>query len=282
MDDIIPQFELSNKARMVLQRFLYKELIRLNLLVDNTLSQPQIYGLMAALVKKAKYYVNGETDAERITQLLDFIYQQQGFHCHYQEYFYTENILLGSVLRRRRGMPVALGAILLQLASALDLPLYPVNFPTQLVIRSEITLENRRKETRFINPWDGSWLTFEKMSKWLEGEMGYSAELNRDFLRIAEPEELLERLETVFKMALTREGRYEDILRVIEYRLAQDPEDPYEIRDRGVILASMDCYQAAYDDLSYFVDQCPDDPSAVMLKLEMASLEKHIKMNVLH
>lgn len=282
MDELIPQFQLSKKAQTEIQRFLYKELIRLNSIVDSVMSQPQIYGQMAALVKKARYQVNAETDVERISQLLAFFYQDQGFRCHYQEYFYTENLFLGSVLRKHRGMPVSLGAILLYLAAALDLPLYPVNFPTQLVIRAEITLENGRKETRFINPWDGSFLTFDKMSKWLEGEMGYSAELNREFLRIAEPEELQERLETVFKMALTREGRYEDILQVIEYRLSQDPEDPYEIRDRGVILASMDCYQAAYDDLSYFVDQCPDDPSAVMLKLEMASLEKQIKMNVLH
>ncbi|MGX2951034.1 SirB1 family protein [Ursidibacter sp. B-7004-1] len=282
MDEIINTSTFTKKQRTELQRFLYRELIRLSTLVDDNLTEPQIYGLMSALVKKAKYQVNAEGDLPRIQQLLDFMYGEQGFHCHHQEYFYTDNLQIDKVLRRKRGMPVSLGAVLLHLASVLDLPLYPVNFPTQLVVRAEITTETGRKETHFINPWDGSFLTREKMEKWLEGEMGFGTELSRDFLRIAEPDEMLERLETVFKMALSREGRYEDTLRIIEYRLIFQPEDPYEIRDRGMVLASMDCYQAAYDDLSYFIDQCPDDPSAMMLKLEIAGLEKQSKASMVH
>ncbi|WP_373778135.1 SirB1 family protein [Glaesserella sp.] len=282
MDDVINPFELSKKERIELQRFLYKELIRLTLIVKPELSEPQIYGMISALVKRARYQVNGETDAERIEQLLHFFYRDESFHCHHAEYFYTQNLLLDSVLRTHRGMPVSLGAILLHLASVLDLPLYPVNFPTQFVVRADFINEQGRKETRFINPWDGDYLTFEKLEKWLEGEMGYGAELDRDSLKVADFTELLERLETVFKMALTREGKYEEALRLIEYRLSQDPQDPYEIRDRGMILASMDCYQAAYEDLSYFIDQCPDDPSAMMLKLEIAGLEKQSKASVLH
>lgn len=179
-------------------------------------------------------------------------------------------------------MPVSLGAVVLYLAASLNLPLYPVNFPTQLILRAELKNEQGRTEVKFINPWDGSELSREKLEKWLEGEMGYGVELNQEYLRIAEEDELLERLETVFKMALTREGKYEEALRLIEYRLTISPEDPYEIRDRGMILASMDCYQAAFDDLSYFIDQCPDDPSAMMLKLEIAGLEKQSKASVVH
>lgn len=282
MDDIIFSASLNKKQRIELQRFLYKELVRLSVLVDEDLTEPQIFGLMSALTKKAKYAVNGKTTAERIDQLLQFLYQEQGFHCYHAEYFYTHNLLLHKVLRRKRGMPVSLGAILLYLASVLDLPLFPVNFPTQLIIRAEITNEEGRQETRFINPWDGSYLTFEKLEKWLEGEMGFGAELNREFLRTAEQGKILERLETVFKMALTREGKYPEALRLVEYRLMYDPEDPYEIRDRGMILASMDCFHAAYDDLSYFIDQCPDDPSTPILKLEIAGLEKQSKANLFH
>lgn len=282
MDEIIFPTTLMKKQRIALQRFLYKELIRLSMLVDEELSESHIRGLISALTKKAKLAVTGKNNEERIEQLLQFFYQQQGFHCDYAEYFYTDNLLIHKVLRQKRGMPVSLGAILLYLAATLDLPLYPVNFPTQLVIRADIINTQGRQETRFINPWDGSYLPFEKMEKWLEGEMGYGVELGREFLRIAEQDELLERLETVFKMALTREGKYPEALRLIEYRLMFEPEDPYEIRDRGMVLASMDCFHAAYDDLSYFIDQCPDDPSATILKLEIVGLEKQSKANLFH
>lgn len=274
--------KLTKPQRIALQQFLYRELIRLSLMVQPALTAPQIYGLVSALVKKARYAVNGEHDLERIEQLLAFFYREQGFECHYSDYFHTENLELGNVLRRRKGMPVSLGAILLQLASVLDLPLYPVNFPTQLILRAEIRHPNGRQETRFINPWNGEYLSFAELEKWLEAEMGYWAEPDRETLKIAEQPELLERLETVFKMALTREGRYEEALKLIEYRLSEQPDDPYEIRDRGMVLASLECYQAAIDDLNYFIDQCPDDPAAVMLKMEMQSLEKQGKGSVVH
>ncbi|WGE71297.1 SirB1 family protein [Actinobacillus equuli subsp. haemolyticus] len=288
MDDIIqellkeledPKVEIS---RSELQKYLYREMVRLTLLIDDSLSEPQVLGLMSALVKKARYQVNATSDAERIQQLLDLVYQEWKFNCDYEGYFHTDNLLLNRVIRRHQGMPVSVGAIVLYLAAALDLPLYPVNFPTQLILRAEMKDEKGKTTVRFINPWDGSFLPIELLIKWLEGEVGYGVELSPDLLRKAQPNELLERVETVFKMALTREKKYEETLRVIEYRLAFSPEDPYEIRDRGMVLASMDCYQAAYEDLSYFIDQCPEDPSAVMLKLEMKGLEQKSKESRLH
>lgn len=288
MDDIIqellkeleqPNLEISHQE---LQKYLYREMVRLTLLVDNSLTEPQVFGLMSALVKRARYQVNGDGDEERIGQLLDLIYREWGFNCDYQGYFHTDNLLLNRVIQTHRGMPVSVGAIVLYLAAALDLPIYPVNFPTQLILRAEMKDARGRITVRFFNPWDGGVLTQEMLIKWLEGEMGYGAELSPDLLRKAEPQELLERVETVFKMALTREGKYEETLRLIEYRLVFNPEDPYEIRDRGMILASMDCYQAAYDDLSYFIDQCPEDPSAMMLKLEIKGLEQKSKESVVH
>ncbi|WGE79358.1 SirB1 family protein [Actinobacillus equuli] len=288
MDDIIqellkeledPKVEIS---RSELQKYLYREMVRLTLLIDDSLSEPQVLGLMSALVKKARYQVNATSDAERIQQLLDLVYQEWKFNCDYEGYFHTDNLLLNRVIRRHQGMPVSVGAIVLYLAAALDLPLYPVNFPTQLILRAEMKDEKGKTTVRFINPWDGSFLPIELLIKWLEGEVGYGVELSPDLLRKAQLNELLERVETVFKMALTREKKYEETLRVIEYRLAFSPEDPYEIRDRGMVLASMDCYQAAYEDLSYFIDQCPEDPSAVMLKLEMKGLEQKSKESRLH
>lgn len=282
MEQINFQLSLSKKERINLQQFLYRELIRISLLLDETLTAPQLYGKVATLVKKARYTVNAETELERIEQLLHFFYQEQGFYCHHTEYYYSQNLMLNKVLASKRGMPVSCGALLLQLASVLELPLYPINFPTQLLLRAEITLENGRRESRFIDPWNGQYLSFEQIEKLLEGELGSSVSLARHYLKIAEPQELLERLESVVKMALTREKKFEETLKLIEYRLLEQPDDPYEIRDRGMILASMECYQAAIDDLNYFIDQCPDDPSALMLKMEMPVLEKQGKELIIH
>lgn len=288
MDDIIeellkelaePKIKISDTE---LKKFLYREILRLTTLIDDTVNEQQVFGQMSALTKKARYNVNGEGDEERINQLLHLVYKEWGFHCYYEDYFHTENLLLNQVIKKRRGMPVSLGAVVLYLASVLDLPLYPVNFPTQLVLRAEIKQPNGATKVRFINPWNGEFIDIEMLNKWLEGEIGFGMEVTPDLLRKAEPPELLERIETVFKMALTREGKYEETLRLIEYRLAMSPEDPYEIRDRGMVLASMDCYQAALEDINYFIDQCPEDPSAEVLKMEIKGLEQKSQGSLVH
>ncbi|MEG9481593.1 SirB1 family protein [Mannheimia sp. HC-2023] len=288
MDDIIeellkelaePKIKISDTE---LKKFLYREILRLTTLIDDTVNEQQVFGQMSALTKKARYNVNGEGDEERINQLLHLVYKEWGFHCYYEDYFHTENLLLNQVIKKRRGMPVSLGAVVLYLASVLDLPLYPVNFPTQLVLRAEMKQPNGAIKVRFINPWNGEFISIEMLNKWLEGEIGFDMEVTPDLLRRAEPQELLERIETVFKMALTREGKYEETLRLIEYRLAMSPEDPYEIRDRGMVLASMDCYQAALEDINYFIDQCPEDPSAEILKMEVKGLEQKSQGSVVH
>ncbi|MEG9545521.1 SirB1 family protein [Mannheimia sp. HC-2023] len=288
MDDIIeellkelaePKIKISDTE---LKKFLYREILRLTTLIDDTVNEQQVFGQMSALTKKARYNVNGEGDEERINQLLHLVYKEWGFHCYYEDYFHTENLLLNQVIKKRRGMPVSLGAVVLYLASVLDLPLYPVNFPTQLVLRAEMKQPNGAIKVRFINPWNGEFISIEMLNKWLEGEIGFGMEVTPDLLRRAEPQELLERIETVFKMALTREGKYEEALRLIEYRLAMSPEDPYEIRDRGMVLASMDCYQAALEDINYFIDQCPEDPSAEILKMEVKGLEQKSQGSVVH
>ncbi|TLU75652.1 SirB1 family protein [Mannheimia varigena] len=288
MDDIIeellkelaePKIKISDTE---LKKFLYREILRLTTLIDDTVNEQQVFGQMSALTKKARYNINGEGNEERINQLLHLVYKEWGFHCYYEDYFHTENLLLNQVIKKRRGMPVSLGAVVLYLASVLDLPLYPVNFPTQLVLRAEMKQPNGATKVRFINPWNGEFISIEMLNKWLEGEIGFGMEVTPDLLRRAEPQELLERIETVFKMALTREGKYEETLRLIEYRLAMSPEDPYEIRDRGMVLASMDCYQAALEDINYFIDQCPEDPSAQILKTEVKGLQQKSQESVVH
>lgn len=288
MDDIIQELlrELEDPKITIseteLKKYLYREILRLTTLIDNDVSEQQVFGQMSALVKKARYNVNGEGDEERINQLLNLVYQEWGFHCYYENYFHTENLLLNQVIRKKQGMPVSLASIVLYLASILELPLYPVNFPTQLILRAEIRQPNGATKVRFINPWNGEFLTIEMLNKWLEGELGFGSEVTPELLKRADVTELLERVETVFKMALTREGKYEETLRLIEYRLIFNPEDPYEIRDRGMVLASMDCYQAALEDINYFIDQCPDDPSAQILKMEVQGLEQKSQGSVVH
>jgi regulator of sirC expression with transglutaminase-like and TPR domain len=82
------------------------------------------------------------------------------------------------------------------------------------------------------------------------------------------------------KNALIREGQFPEALKCVDILIALRPEDPFERRDRGFLLHQLDCFKVAYDDYQYFVDNCPKDPAAQLLKMQLDKIT--IADTVLH
>ncbi|TCK01964.1 regulator of sirC expression with transglutaminase-like and TPR domain [Volucribacter psittacicida] len=231
---------------------------------------------MGGLVRKARKQIGEELSSkQKVEHLLRLVYQEWGFHCDPDQYFYVDNLYLAKVFERKQGMPVSLGAIVLYLAASLQLPIYPINFPTQLVLRVDL-----EEETLFIDPWDGKFISRSMLATLFEGYLGFGHQLREEDLSISSEAEIDHRVYQVAKHALIREGRNFSALQVIEHLLLWHPDDPYEIRDRGLVLANMQCIDAAIADLDYFVEKCPDDPTAVLLVAQLAELKQH--NDVLH
>lgn len=72
--------------------------------------------------------------------------------------------MAGPVLKNRQGSAVSLGAVLLWVANRLDLPLLPVIFPTQLILR----IECPDGEIWLINPFNGESLSEHMLDVWLK------------------------------------------------------------------------------------------------------------------
>ncbi|GAA0298056.1 invasion regulator SirB1 [Psychrosphaera haliotis] len=82
-------------------------------------------------------------------------------------------------------------------------------------------------------------------------------------------EELIKELLSEQKICLLAEGFYEEALLCVETLMALLPEDPYERRDRGIVLQQLDCDHVASDDLKYFIKACPNDPMAAFFKSQL-------------
>jgi regulator of sirC expression with transglutaminase-like and TPR domain len=82
------------------------------------------------------------------------------------------------------------------------------------------------------------------------------------------------------KNALIREGHFPQALKCVDILITLRPEDPFERRDRGFLLHQLDCFKVAYDDYQFFVENCPKDPAAQLLKLQLDKIT--ITDTVLH
>ena len=183
---------------------------------------------MGGLVRKARKEISPDwSKEEQIHQLLQLFYGDWGFHCDPEDYFYARNLYLPYVFQNRQGMPVTLGAIVLYLADVLDLPIYPVNFPTQLILRAEV-----RDEVALLIL--GMALIYRKKN--CSNFMKVHLDLGRKF----NPKNLIEpifsllysRFEQLAKNALIREEHNDMAYHYIKNLMITDAENPYHIRDR--------------------------------------------------
>lgn len=221
-----------------------------------------IWGRLGHLVRKVQKHINREQDTKaQIHQLLQLVYGDWGFNCDPNSYYRSDSMLINKLLDQHSGSPTSLSALALYLAESLNLPLFPVDFPTQLILRANVG-----NETAFINPWDGEYIFHDTLDKWVEGYIGFGIYPDDEGLAPADPKQLQERLVQQVKNAFIRERCDMEALNLIDWCLRKRPNDPYEIRDRGLVLANMECVHAALEDFWYFVEHCPDDPTSDLLR----------------
>ncbi|WP_271043960.1 SirB1 family protein [Pseudomonas sp. VB3] len=95
--------------------------------------------------------------------------------------------LLDKVLQRRRGQPLALGLIALELARRLDIPMVGVNFPGHFLLRVS-------GADHLLDPCGGRRLYPNDCRELLQRQYGPNLKLQAEHLRSAEPRLILQRL----------------------------------------------------------------------------------------
>ncbi|HEI8864726.1 invasion regulator SirB1 [Serratia sp. AKBS12] len=206
---------------------------------------------------------------QQLEALIELFYKTWGFGGASGIYRLSDAIWLDKVLEGRQGTPVSLGTIFLHIAHQLNLPLMPVIFPTQLILRADWMDE----EMWLINPLNGETLNEHMLEVWIKGNLGLGAELEDDDLEESENVMVVRKMLDTLKASLMEENQMELALRASETVLCFDPDDPYEIRDRGLIYAQLECNHIAISDLNYFVEQCPEDPVSEVIKVQIHAIE---------
>ncbi|QCI18162.1 tetratricopeptide repeat-containing protein [Buchnera aphidicola (Aphis nasturtii)] len=228
-------------------------------------------------IQEAKSYVLSEIEPnKKLKKLLNLFYKKWNFGSASGIYKISDVLWIDNVLKTKHGTAVSLGVLLLHIATELQLPLNPVAFPTQLILRADWS----DKKKWLINPFNGDILDQHTLEVWLKGNISPTAELYENDLYQAESITVFRKMLNTLKSALMEEKNMELALNVSNVLLQIDPNDPYEIRDRGLIYANLDCNHIALKDLLYFVENCPEDPISEIIKVQIHAIEQ--KKMILH
>jgi len=210
---------------------------------------------------------------QRLRLLNRYFFQELGFAGNVNNYYDPRNSYLPEVLKTRRGIPITLALLYVELATQVGLTASGVSFPGHFLVKVRMP----RGEV-VIDPFNGQSLSREDLDErlqpyrrqhGLEGE--FEAPLGL-FLQSAPPRDVLARLLRNLKEIHRSAEDWMRLIAVLDRLVILLPQAWEERRDRGLAHAELGQQAAATADLAVYLAHRPDAEDAAALRRRMAEL----------
>ncbi len=206
-----------------------------------------------------------ESPLEKAELLLNELYYQHLFIDNYRTSWPVEAFKVASGLNHRLMSPVIKAVIICEIITACGFDTDLVFIPNKMMVR--ICCDE--KYAIIFDAVTGESLNWHELDLRLDELDG---DPSQHELPSMDQQAILVDYLTAFKNSLIREQAFDKALKCVDIILSLTPDDPLQRRDRGFLLHQLDCFKVAVDDYRYFVEQCPTDPAAKLLKLQLENI----------
>jgi regulator of sirC expression with transglutaminase-like and TPR domain len=231
------------------------------------------------LVVRVRRRMPDDADIKQKVGVLNrFFFRELGFTSNLNDYHDPDNSHLNVVLKRRRGIPISLAVVYLEMGDQLGIPVRGVSFPAHFLLR--VTTPDGDV---MLDPTTGHSLSESAMVEMLEpyvqrvGESIGSA--LRMLLQPATRREIIARMLGNLKGIYLQTERWQRLLAVQQRRVILMPENIEEVRDRGFAYARLDYLRPAMEDLRRYLDERPEAEDATVVESELHELRQRMQHN---
>jgi len=230
---------------------------------------------IAELARAAEPIVHrGSNTVERIQLLSHFLFEQTGFEGNRDEYSDPRNSFLNDVLERRKGIPITLSVIYLEVGRRLGLNLYGISFPTHFLVKAV----DERGELVIDPFFGGAILTLEDIRARLAQIYGQPVELHPTMLKPVGARAILARILRNLKGIYLGTSDWKRALSALDRILLLDPRSVEELAERGGLFERLECFQSALDDFQSFLSIAPEHPGADTARESVLRLVRRVAL----
>ena len=154
------------------------------------------------MAEKLKTRITPETSAiQRLQILKHYFYTELGFGPNPNDFYAPENSYLHQIIDNRRGIPISLAILMMELGNQIGLKIRGVSFPNHFMMRISL-----QQGEIIMDPLTGASLSKNELQEMLDPYLdakGYRGELSLPlniFLRASSPREILSRFLRNLKM----------------------------------------------------------------------------------
>ena len=210
---------------------------------------------------------------QRLRWLNRYFFQELGFAGNVNDYYDARNSYLNAVLETRRGIPITLSVLYIELATQIGLTARGVSFPGHFLVK----LKMPQGEV-VIDPFTGQSLSREELDELLvpyrkrqglEGDFEVPLGL---FLQAAPARDVLARMLRNLKEIHRSAEDWPRLLAVLERLVVLLPLEWQERRDRGLAYAEIGLVEHAARDLADYLQHVPQAEDRAAIDERLRSL----------
>lgn len=210
---------------------------------------------------------------QRLRLLNRFFFQELGFSGNVNDYYDPRNSYVHCVLETRRGIPITLALLYVELANQVGLNACGISFPGHFLAKVHMP-----QGEIVIDPFTGQSMSRDALDALLvphrrrSGKSGLSEAPLTDFLLAAPPREVVARMLRNLKEVFRSSQDAARLLGVAERLVILLPDAWEERRDRGLVHAALGARFPAMADLAGYLEHAPDAPDRPAIRKRLAEL----------
>jgi regulator of sirC expression with transglutaminase-like and TPR domain len=208
---------------------------------------------------------------QKLRVLNQFFYQDLHFGGNVNDYYDPDNSFVNVLLRTRRGIPISLAVVWMELAQGLGLSVWGLGFPGHFMVKVNLPMGQA-----VIDPLSGKSLSREELLEMLEP---YRRHGNLDddleaplglYLQALPPRDILARMLRNLKEIYRSEKDWVRLIAVQERLIVLMPESWVDYRDRGLAHAALGHNVQALSDLECYLVHSDDvlDMDAIVERVD--------------
>jgi regulator of sirC expression with transglutaminase-like and TPR domain len=225
--DLLEQFRALGQRRDL---DLFEGALLIAALVDPDENPDEARRLVAAMA--ARVAEAGDRGEPLLAALRRVLFEEEAFKGDEESYDEPSNSSVARVLSRRRGMPITLSIVTIEVARLAGLRLTGVGLPGHFVVGGPDLPEGM-----FLDPFDGGALyEVGGLSRRLGAIFGSPVALGPEILRPDPPRAILSRVLVNLRRSLERRERWEEAFAALDFAQALEPKNGSLLRERGLLL----------------------------------------------
>lgn len=199
---------------------------------------------------------------ERLEALREVLGAEEGFRGDAEEYFAPENSFLDRVLERKRGLPITLSLLYVEVGLRAGLPMFGIPFPAHFLAGAQ--LEDGQRVG--IDAFAGGRVLDEQGCQQLLDRVTPGAKFAPQLLVPASAKAIAWRMLNNLKRIYAERDEVERGLAVLELILTVEPDHPGELRARAMLYQKLGAFRAALADVEKVLALSAQAPDRVQLE----------------